>query len=397
MDRRLNLTRDAARLINDPRDPGRIRHDLKTLLRQRVYGIAQGYEDVNDQDFLRKDPAFQTAVNSEQVSGSSSTLCRFEKYADRQTITEMHSLLWDRFIDSFDEPPEMITLDFDATDDPVHGNQEGKHFNGYYDHYCFLPLYAFCKGQLLVSYLREAHRDGATHTWAILALLVKRIRKTWPEVKILFRGDSGFCRHKMLNWCEKHDVDYIIGLTGNIALWRLGIETLDEAYEKFMETGEPQKKYCSFLYAAGSWKQKRQVIMKAEHGELRDNSRFIVTSLEGDIKELYEDVYCLRGDMENRIKEQMHFFSDRTSCTLWWANNFRLMLSSLAYVLVETLRRECLKGTSLARSYCSTIRLKLLKIGVVILRNTRRIRFLLNSNCPYQELFAEVCRKLCPG
>jgi len=289
-------------------------------------------------------------------------------------------------------------LDFDATDDPIHGLQEGRFFHGYYDHYCFLPLYVFCGDQLLVSYLRPSNIDGAKHAWAILALLTKRLRQEWPEVKIIFRGDSGFCRHRMLGWCERHDVKYIVGIARNKRLENV-IEPAMQLVEQLLElTGEKQREFFRFHYAAGTWKQSRQVIAKLEVTDKGRNPRFIITNLEGDKQVLYDDLYCARGDMENRIKEQqMGLFADRTSAHYWWANQFRLLLSSLAYVLMEGIRRLGLKGTELARAQVGTIRLKLLKIGAVILRNTRRIRFLLSTAYPYQDLFAVVVARLKPG
>jgi hypothetical protein len=291
-----------------------------------------------------------------------------------------------------------LILDFDATDDPVHGNQEGRFFHGYYDHYCLLPLYVFCGDQLLVSYLRPSQIDGARHAWAILALLVKRLREVWPEVRIIFRGDSGFCRHHMLTWCERKGVGYIMGIAKNNTLLRCISEPMQWVQELADLTGEKQREFYQFHYAAGTWKRRRKVIAKLEVSAQGQNPRFIVTNLEGDKQHLYDDHYCARGDMENRIKEQqLGLFADRTSAHDWWANQFRLLLSSLAYVLMEGIRRLGLKGTELAPAQMSTIRLKLLKIGAVILRNTRRIRFLLSSAYPYQTLFFEVAARLKPG
>jgi len=398
IDRRLGLMKAIDAVIPDPRNPDYITHTQLSLLRQRVYGLSLGYEDLNDHKTLRNDPALQTAVDREQELGSQSTLCRLEGRTGRKAAVDIHKVLIDQFIASFDVPPDELMLDFDATDDPIHGLQEGRFFHGYYDHYCFLPLYVFCGDQLLVSYLRPSNIDGAKHAWAILALLTKRLRQEWPEVKIIFRGDSGFCRHRMLGWCERHDVKYIVGIARNKRLENV-IEPAMQLVEQLLElTGEKQRAFFRFHYAAGTWKQSRQVIAKLEVTDKGRNPRFIMTNLEGDKQVLYDDLYCARGDMENRIKEQqMGLFADRTSAHYWWANQFRLLLSSLAYVLMEGIRRLGLTGTELARAQVGTIRLKLLKIGAVILRNTRRIRFLLSSAYPYQDLFAVVVARLKPG
>lgn len=398
IDRRLGLMKAIDAVIPDPRNPDYITHTQLSLLRQRVYGLSLGYEDLNDHKTLRNDPALQTAVDREQELGSQSTLCRLEGRTGRKAAVDIHKVLIDQFIASFDVPPDELMLDFDATDDPIHGLQEGRFFHGYYDHYCFLPLYVFCGDQLLVSYLRPSNIDGAKHAWAILALLTKRLRQEWPEVEIIFRGDSGFCRHRMLGWCERHDVKYIVGIARNKRLENV-IEPAMQLVEQLLElTGEKQREFFRFHYAAGTWKQSRQVIAKLEVTDKGRNPRFIMTNLEGDKQVLYDDLYCARGDMENRIKEQqMGLFADRTSAHYWWANQFRLLLSSLAYVLMEGIRRLGLTGTELARAQVGTIRLKLLKIGAVILRNTRRIRFLLSSAYPYQDLFAVVVARLKPG
>ena len=310
----------------------------------------------------------------------------------------MHEVIIEQFIASFDAPPQELILDFDATDDPVHGRQEGRFFHGYYDHYCFLPLYVFCGDQLLVSYLRPSKIDGAKHTWAILAFLVKRLRQAWPNVRIIFRGDSGFCRHHMLGWCERHNVGYIVGIAKNPTLMRKIHEPLSWVEQLVALTGEKQREFYQFHYAAGTWKQSRKVIAQLEVTDKGPNPRFIITNLEGDKQTLYDQLYCARGDMENRIKEQqLGLFADRTSAHHWWANQFRLLLSSLAYVLMEGIRRLGLQGTELARAQMSTIRLKLFKVGAVILRNTRRIRFLLSSAYPCQQLFLTVATRLKPG
>ena len=397
-DRLTGLSDSIARALSDPRRQASCDHDVPGLVRQRLYAIALGYEDLNDHDGLRQDVALQTAVERDQWLASASTLCRFENRADRETAWRLHEVLLDQFIASFKRAPKKLILDFDATDDPVHGEQDGRFFHGYYRHYCFLPLYVFCGHQLLVSYLRPSNIDGAKHGWAILSLLVKRLRQVWPKVRIIFRGDGGFCRWKMLRWCDHHEVGYIIGLAKNKRLNRLTASLQDEAAACFAATGHKVRWFTDFQYAARSWDGARRVIAKIEHSQHGVNPRYVVTNLEGDAKQLYDKLYCARGDMENRIKEnQLDMFGDRTSCQHWWPNQFRLLLASLAYTLIEAIRRIALKGTELANAYVGTIRLKLFKIGAVILKNTRRIRFLLASGCPYKELYFLAANRLAPG
>ena len=276
-----------------------------------------------------------------------------------------------------------MILDFDATDDRVHGLQEGRFFHGYYDAYCLLPLYVFCGEQLLVSYLRPSNVDGAKHTWAILALLVERLRQAWPAVRIILRADSGFCRHHVLRWCERHGVGYIVGLARNKRLQRMIEESFVDVEQRFEETKEKQRVFLDLRYGAKSWGRQRAVIAKFEVTAQGRNPRFIVTNLNGDAQQLYDKVYCARGEMENRIKEQqLGLFADRTSAHDWWTNQFRLLLSSLAYVLMESIRRLVLQDTELAHAQVGTLRLKLLKVGAIVLRNTRRIRFLLSTGFP---------------
>jgi len=397
-DRRLGLLQAANAVLPDPRDARYVQHDQLTLLRQRVYALCQGYEDLNDHDSLRQDLAFQTAVEQDQVLGSSPTLCRLENRTDRATAVALHQVVIEQFIASFAEPPEELILDFDATDDRVHGLQEGRFFHGYYDSYCFLPLYVFCGDQLLVSYLRPSKIDGAKHAWAILGLLVKRLRQAWPAVRIILRADSGFCRHRMLRWCERRGIGYIVGLARNKRLQRMIEEDFAAVEQHFKATGKKQRTFLDLRYGARSWRRRRAVIAKLEITAQGRNPRFIVTNLNGDAQALYDQVYCARGDMENRIKEQqLGLFADRTSAHHWWTNQFRLLLSSLAYVLMSAIRRMALHDTELAHAQMSTLRLKLLKVGAVVLRNTRRVRFLLSSAFPYQALFFTVAKRLAPG
>lgn len=397
-DQRLGLSDAVARALGDERRRASCTHELLSLVRQRLYGLALGYEDLNDHQSLRTDVAVQTAVGSDAVLASQSTLCRWEGRADRASAWALHEVLVEQFIASFRHRPKKLVLDFDATDDRLHGKQEGRFFHGYYDHYCYLPLYVTCRDQVLVSYLRPSNIDGAKHAWAILALLVRRLREAWPKVRIVMRADSGFCRWRMLRWCERHGVGYIIGIAKNSRLERLCAPRQQQAAHQFEATGAKARVFAEFFYAAKTWDRCRRVIARVEHSDKGANPRFVVTNLDGDAKRLYDTLYCARGDMENRIKEQqLDLYADRTSCHRWWPNQFRLLLSSLAYILLEAIRRLALKGTELARAYVGTIRIKLLKIGAVILRNTRRIRFLLSSSCPYQALFHLVANRLAPG
>jgi hypothetical protein len=397
-DRHLGLTKALAKVPPDPRDPQRIEHPLLSLVRQRIYGLAQGYEDLNDHDTLRHDLVWQTAVERDQPLASSPTLCRLENRADRQVAWAVHAVIVEQFIASFTQPPSELVLDFDATDDRVHGQQEGRFFHGYYGDYCFLPLYVFCGEQLLVSYLRPANIDAARHAWAVLRLLVARLRQAWPQVKIIFRGDSGFCRWRLLRWCEDHEVGYIVGLAKNPRVLGLAQSFIERSQADFKAQQQKQRLFGEVKYRAESWDRERRVLVKAEHADKGSNPRFVVTNLEGDAQKLYDELYCARGEMENRIKEQqLGLFAYRTSCHGWWANQFRLLLSSCAYVLLERLRTLALAGTELARAQVSTIRLKLLKIGAVVLRNTRRVRLLLASTYPYQALFSQVVKALGSG
>ncbi len=397
-DRRLGLLSGLARRLDDARQAGKVAHKLLPLLRQRVYAVALGHEDVNDHDGLRDDLALQTAVGRDERLASPSTVGRLDRAADRAWAWAAHVSMVDSFIASFDRAPEELVLDFDATDDAVHGRQVGRFFHGYYDHYCFLPLYVFCGDHLLVSYLRPSNIDGAKHAWAILALLVKRLRQAWPEVRIILRADSGFCRHRMLGWCERQGIGYIVGLAKNARLNKDAETAMGRAEAAYRDSGEKQRLFAELRYGARTWTRRRRVIARLEHGAKGANPRYVVTNLEGDGQELYEQLYCQRGEMENRIKEQqLDLFADRTSCHDWWPNQFRLILASLAYSLIEAIRRRALTGTDMARAQAGTIRLKLLRIGAVVIRNTRRISLHLSSACPHKALFHTAALRLRPG
>jgi Transposase DDE domain group 1 len=395
VDRKLGLLEAAARCIADPRSPLLIKHGVRDMLRQRVYGLALGWEDLNDHGALRCDVAVQTAVGVDREVASAPTLCRLEKWADRATAVRLHRLLIEQFIASFKSAPKELVLDFDATDNPLHGQQEQRFFHGYYDSYCYLPLYVFCGQQLLCAYLRPSRIDAAQHCAAILKLLVRRLRQAWPDVRIIFRGDSGFCRQRVINWCERSGVHYIIGLARNPRL-EAQVEfaqlALQDDYER---TGHKQRLIDEFSYAAQSWPRERRVITRLEWGEQGHNPRFIVTNLHGDAGALYDDLYCQRGEAENRIKEaQVGLFATRTSCHVFAANQLRMLLAALGYVLIERLRALALQGTALASAQVDTLRIKLLKVAAVITRNTRRIRLYLASSWPSAPIFAHAMNML---
>ena len=328
VERRLGLLKAVAQVLPDPRDPWLVQHTTEQLLRQRVFGLCQGYEDLNDHDRLRDDLALQTAVDKLKPAASSPTLCRFENRADRAAAVATQRILVEQFIASFKRAPEELVLDFDATDDPVHGNQEGRFFHGYYDHYCFLPLYVFCGEQLLVAYLRPANIDAAQHAAAILKLLVKRLRQAWPDVRIIFRGDSGFCRWRLLSWCERHHVHYVVGLAKNSRLLAESAWWREQAARAFAWTQQPQRLFGEFTYGAGTWACHRRVIAKAEHNAQGANPRFVVTNLPDDPQALYETMYCARGEMENRIKEAARPVRRPHQLPSWWPNQFRLLLAA---------------------------------------------------------------------
>ncbi len=398
-DRRLGLLDALDRVIPDPRNPELIIHTQRSLLAQRVFGLACGYEDLNDHQGLRHDPLWQAlaerAPDPGQPLASAPTLCRLENRVDRRALAEISRVLVDRFIASHDEPPECLVLDFDATDVPVHGHQEGRFFHGYYDHHCFLPLYVFAGDRLLAAYLRPADRDAAHHARAILKLLATRLRQAWPGVRLIFRGDSGFCRWRLMRWCDSNGVGYVIGLARNVRLQALAGPWLHAAAVCWERTKQPQRLFGELHYAAGSWDRTRRVIVKAEHNAQGDNPRFIVSNLPGNARGLYDVLYCARGEMENRIKEQQGMlFAARTSCHDFEANQFRLLLSAAAYVLVEAVRRLGLAGTAMERAQVSTIRLRLFKVAALVVTSVRRLYVRMASGFPLQELFALVWQRL---
>lgn len=313
----------------------------------------------------------------------------------RQELWALNGILVEQFIASHQEPPKQLVLDVDASDVPLHGDQELKQFHGYYNHYCYLPLYVFCGQAMLACVLRPSRIDGAKHTGAILKLLVAKLREHWPGVQIILRGDSGFCRQPLIRWCERNQVDYIIGVARNQRLQRIvqpWEKLLEDAYKK---QGTKQRSIHEFSYAASTWKRERRVLTHLEFGEKGINPRFVVTSLRGAPDKLYDQVYCQRGEAENRIKEvQLDLFGTRASCQKFLANWFRLMLAALAYTLMHRFRERALQGTELAKASSQTIRCRLLKIGACIIRNTRKVYILLASNHPLQHVYRHAAKAL---
>jgi hypothetical protein len=403
VDKKIGLIDALDAAICDPRFQPLVVHDQGTLLAQRILALAAGHEDLNDHQTLRQDTLRATLTDRQLKLGqkpedplsSPATLCRLENRITPADLVRMSKVLVEQFIASHDTPPAELILDFDASNDPVHGHQEGRFFHGYYDEYCFLPLYVTCGQQLLLAYLRPSNIDAAWHSRAILKLLVSRFREVWPNVKIIFRGDSGFARWRMMRGCDRHDVDYIIGLAKNAVLKRLARRAMVTARWRHRCRRQKQRPFEEFQYAAASWDRTRRVIAKAEHGDQGENPRFVVTSLGGEARELYDKLYCQRGDAENRIKEQqLGLFADRTSCHAFLANQFRVLLSAAAYVLVETLRRVGLAGTELANAQVGTIRLKLLKIGGRVVRSVRRLVLHLAGGSPFQDIFQTILLRL---
>src|ERR1700678_1589317 len=402
-DRRLDLVRRLAGCFRDARDPRLVEHAVATLIGQRVFGIALGYEDLNDHDELRHDPLMAVLARKLQAwrsdcapAAGKSTLNRLELSRDTPTKyckiahepAAIEALFVDLFLEAHAKPPRQIILDLDATDDPLHGHQEGRFFHGHYDCYCYLPLYVFCGRHLLAAKLRPSNIDGSAGAKEEIARIVAQIRTRWPRVRILLRGDSGFCREELMSWCEVNRVDFLFGLARNPRLvGEIGRE-LTQAEEEAGRTGKPARRFKDFSYSTlESWSRRRRVVGKAEWTNGEANPRFVVTTLkpiEQAARELYEDVYCARGDMENRIKEsQADLFADRTSTATMLANQLRLWFSSFAYVLVCAVRRIGLRHTQFADATAGTIRLKLFKIGALVKVSARRIKFALPTACPY--------------
>lgn len=422
----LSLFSRLSQCFTDHRNPEIIEHDLSALLKQRIYGIALGYEDLNDHDELRHDPLMAVLCDRNDPTGQQrlqaqdrgkalagkSTLNRLEltpadanvqsRYQKIVAHPEaMDDLLVDLFVESHDKPPREVVLDIDATDDLIHGEQEGRHFSRYYGNYCYLPLYIFCGDELLGCRLQCASQDAAANSLAEISRIVLRLRHYWPAVNILVRGDSGFCRDDLMGWCEANRVDYLLGLAKNSRLCEALQREQVLVQLAHQLTGESVRTFAEFPYRTRTtWRCERRVIGKAVYSEKGANPRFVVTSLDKhhhSAREVYEQTYCQRGDMENRIKEQqLDLFADRTSTHHFRANRLRLYFSSFAYVLIQALRRLGLTGTIMAKAQAGTIRLKLLKLAGRITVSVRRVRLYLNDNYPYQAIFRQVWHQLQP-
>jgi hypothetical protein len=421
---RTGLLAKFAACFDDHRDPDKLTHPVLDLLKQRIFGLCLGYEDLNDHETLRRDPLLAVLVGKDDPTGQDrasqkdrgcplagkSTLNRLElspvgadassRYTKIGARTrDMEDFFVAAYIALHPTPPEVIELDLDATDDPVHGHQLGRFFHGYYDEYCFLPLYIFSGMFPLCAKLRPADIDAAAGALKQVQRIVERLRRAWPGQRILVRGDSGFCRDNLLTWCEANDVFYLFGLPKNQRLLKVIGQQLHEAQVAFEETGVASRVFHEFEWSTKkSWGRSRRVIAKAEHLPKGANPRFVVTNLsasEFDARTIYEDQYCVRGDMENRIKEQqLCLFADRTSCATLRANQLRLWFSTLAYLVMAVLREHGLKETELATARCDTLRTKLLKIGAVVTVTFRKVWLRLSSACPFQTLFARVLANL---
>jgi len=424
VEQRTHILKRLAECFVDYRDPDQIEHGKESLIKQRVMGIALGYEDLNDHDSLRHDPLLALLVEKEDLVGAGrkrardvgcalagkSTLNRLEltpAAADESSRYKkivaqpaaMDDLLVDLFLQAHARAPEEIILDVDATDDPVHGKQEGRFFHGYYGGYCYLPLYIFCGEHLLCARLRTADQDGAAGCREELERIVMRIRRVWTQTRIIVRGDSGFCREDLMSWCEAHQIDYVLGLAKNTRLTSLIADDLTRAKTEYEATDQAARVFAELRYQTReSWSRERRVVAKAEYLAKGENPRFIVTTLaidSWDARSLYEDLYCARGDMENRIKEQqLALFADRTSTHAMYSNQLRLYFSSFAYVLMQTLRRLGLHGTAMARAQCATLRLKLFKVGAQIHISIRKVWIALSESYPDQDLFLQIMQNL---
>jgi len=408
-DAAIGLVERLSRCFVDERNPSLIEHSVRTLVGQRVFGLALGYEDVNDHDQLRHDPvmgALSGKLSARRQRGCAalagkSTLNRLELHRS-SGVSRYHKIYPDGpaierlfvelFMDAHRAAPAEVVLDLDATDDPLHGHQEGRFFHGYYDSYCYLPLYIFCGEHLLLAKLRPANIDGAAGAREEVERIVEQLRERWPKTRFILRADSGFCREALMRWCEEHRVDYVFGLARNARLVRAIGSPLQAAAAEAAQTQRPARRFRELVYRTrNSWSRSRRVVAKAEHTGDKSNPRFVVTSLsrrDFDTRTLYEDLYCARGECENRIKEcQLDLFADRTSTATFGGNQLRLWWASASYVLMHALRRIALPGTSLARACANTIRLRLLKIGAVVTVSVRRVKLALSSACPNQAEF----------
>ena len=424
VDKRTGISERLGRCFRDYRKRERIEHSVLSMIRQRICGIALGYEDLNDHDRLRHDVVMGVLSEKDEPGGSDrvrktdqgkpiagkSTLNRLELTPEQASEksrykkivadgTALDELMVAIFIDSYPSAPSEIVLDIDATDDPLHGHQEGRYFHGYYAEYCYLPLYIFCAEHLLCARLRTAHEEAAGGVLAELNRIVAQIRAVWPQVRIIIRGDSGFCREEIMSYCEAHQLDYVLGLAKNSRLKKALQTEMAQAQQLHQATQKAARGFKDFRYQTRhSWSCERRVVGKAEYLAKGENPRFIVTSIQSELfdpRALYEDFYCARGEMENRIKEQqLALFADRTSTSSMRSNQLRLYFSSFAYILVHALRRLGLAGTELAKAQCDTIRLKLFKIGAQIKLSVRKVWISFSESYPYAELFQNVLWRL---
>jgi hypothetical protein len=424
VDKRLGLLDRLATCFTDYRNPNSIEHSVQALVAQRAYGLALGYEDLNDHDVLRKDSVLALLVGKQDLMGEarvreqdrgnplagSSTLNRLELSTPETAADDRYKkiaadpaaldhLLVDVFLESQRTPPREIWLDLDATDDPLHGHQEGRFFHGYYRCYCYLPLYIFCGEHLLCARLRPSNQDASAGSVDELERIVRQIRARWPKTRIVIRGDAGFCREAIMAWCEANDVRYVLGQARNKRLQRALGKEMEEARAAHERTGKPARRFRDFRYKTRkSWSRERRVIGKAEYLPNKANPRFVVTNLttrQANAKRLYEKLYCARGEMENRIKEQqLGLFADRTSTATMRANQLRLYFSSFAYVLMHGLRRLGLAGTAHAKAQSTTIRVKLLKIGARIRITVRKVWLSFSEAYPYADDIAQILTNL---
>ena len=413
-DRKIDLLRRVVTCFADARDPGRVEHTLDELLAQRIYALALGYEDLNDHEELRQDPLLAVLAGKralEEPLAGKSTLNRLELTPAGEPHSERYhkitysaetldALLVDIFLEACGQPPPQMVLDLDVTDTPLHGEQEARFFHGYYGHYCYLPLYVFCGEHLLCARLRPSNQDASAGSVEEIARIVRQIRQRWPQTQIILRADAGFCREELMAWCEKHRVDYVLGFARNERLRHKIARQLRAAKQQYQRTGRAARLFAEFFYRTRkSWSGTRRVVAKAEYLEKGENPRYLVTSLDAELwpaQKLYERLYCARGEMENRIKEQLSLFSDRMSTETLRANQLRLYFSSLAYVLVQALRRLALAGTEWATAQVATIRLRLLKIAAEVRFTARHIWVRYSRAYPWKAIFAAACAALSP-
>jgi hypothetical protein len=408
VDRKINLIDRLAGCFSDGRSPLLVKHQLPEMLAQRIYGLALGYEDLNDHEQLRSDPLLAVLSGKRELDeplAGKSTLNRLEltgrsgRYHKIGYSAEaLDRLLGDLFLESHSSRPEQIVLDLDATDIPLYGHQPERFFHGYYDSYCYLPLYIFAGDQLLCARLRAANKDAAAGSVEEVSRIVAQVRERWPQTRIVLRADSGFCREELMGWCETNKVDYLFGLARNQRLQKIIGAQIHQARILHQTTGKAARMFSEFSYQTKkSWSRARRIVAKAEYLDKGENPRFVVTSLTADewaAQDLYEKFYCARGEMENRIKEQMCLFADRLSTDEMRGNQLRLYFSALAYTLIEALRRLALKGTEWAQAQVDTIRLKLFKIGAIVRISVRRVLLQLSSAYPWKDIFTQAFQAL---